>query len=141
MRSYPPILADICCTSSLLKSSSQTIPRNPLDFPSVIKNTVDRILAHNLKRLYHSSVFGKCVWFFAHNVRCMYIFSDFPHKRFFPTNFFHIIIGRMPQDLFCLIELYDSSVLYKADLVCTFDSLIHIMGDKYNSFSGIPSAA
>ena len=40
----------------------------------------------------------------------------------------------MPQDLFCLIELYDSSVLYKADLVCTFDSLIHIMGDKYNSF-------
>ena len=48
--------------------------------------------------------------------------------------FFHIIIGRMPQDLFCLIELYDSSVLYKADLVCTFDSLIHIMGDKYNSF-------
>ena len=38
----------------------------------------------------------------------------------------------MPQDFFCLIELYDSSVLYKADLVCTFDSLIHIMGDKYD---------
>ena len=38
----------------------------------------------------------------------------------------------MPQDFFCLIELYDSSVLYKADLVCTFDSLIHIMGNEYH---------